>query len=157
MSYFTKLGKNTSPMQWSGSIPVEFRYTAGVAGEAFFRSLKDEGRLRGTRCDSCAVTYVPARLFCERCFSQLDHWVDVSLEGELYSYTVTHFDLKVNPLARPRVFGLVRLYHADTVLFHEVLADKNQLRIGMKVKALLKPANLRKGAITDIRGFVPKG
>ena len=54
-----------------GELPVSFRYTPGVANTTFFEALRDRGVLLGSRCPSCAVTYLPARLFCERCFSEL--------------------------------------------------------------------------------------
>ena len=156
MSFLSKLEKTAQPRSQSGSIPVEFRYTQGVAGEKFFRALKDEGRILGTRCAQCAMTYVPGRLFCERCFAELQDWVDCGHDGELFSYTVTHVGLDGEVLAAPRVFGLIKLYHADTLLFHEVLASPDRLRIGMKLRAVLKPKNRRRGSITDLRGFAPR-
>ncbi len=156
MSFFSKIERNVELRAWPGEIPVQFRYTAGVAGETFFRRLKEEGRIYGTRCDHCGITYAPGRLFCERCFAELDQWVDVGLEGELYSYTIVHHDLEGRPLDKPRILGLIKLYHADTVFYHEILAPSDQLRIGMKVVAVIKPKNRRRGAITDIQGFAPR-
>lgn len=156
MSFLRKIDRNTDLRTWAGEIPVQFRYTAGVAGETFLRRLKDEGKIYGTRCETCGITYVPARLFCERCFAELENWVDVGLEGEVYSYTIVHYDLEGQPLKKPRVFGLIKLYHADTLFYHEILAPPDQLRIGMKVVASLKPKNRRTGSITDIQGFEPK-
>ena len=57
--------------RWPGAIPVRHRYTPGVAGEVFFSALRDRGVLLGSRCERCRYVYVPARLFCERCFSEL--------------------------------------------------------------------------------------
>ena len=49
-----------APSAWSGTLPVTNRYTLGLAGERFFRAFKDEGRIYGTYCQECDVTYVPA-------------------------------------------------------------------------------------------------
>ena len=44
---------------WPGDIPVRHLYTAGLAGERFLREIKDHGRFLGSRCETCAYTYVP--------------------------------------------------------------------------------------------------
>ena len=61
-----------------GDLPFHSVYTVGIAGERFFRALKDEGKIMGTRCARCDVMYVPGRLYCEQCFSHLDDaaWFD---------------------------------------------------------------------------------
>ncbi len=139
-----------------GSFPVQFRYTTGVAGETFFKKLKEEGKIFGTRCNTCQYTYLPPRLFCERCFSELEEWVDVGLDGELYSYALVYRDLNGDSLEHPQIVGLIKFLHADSLFFHYILADPSYLRIGMKVQAIIKPARQRKGHISDIKGFVPR-
>ena len=67
-----KIARPDEVRRWPGSFPVAHRYTPGVAGEAFLTALRDRGVILGTRCERCAYTYVPARLFCERCFAELD-------------------------------------------------------------------------------------
>ena len=155
MGYPSKIHRNIQLRTWPGSIPVQFRYTVGKAGTTFFQRLRDEGRLYGTRCVECGLTYLPPRLFCERCFAELTEWVAVQDQGELFSYTVVHRDLNGRPLEKPQVFGLVQLYGADTVFFHRILADPDYLRFGMKVRAVLLPSARRTGAITDLVGFEP--
>ena len=59
-----------APTSWLGDLPVANRYTYGLAGEKFFRALKDEGKILGTYCPHCDQTYVPAAAFCERCLGQ---------------------------------------------------------------------------------------
>ena len=51
---------------------MSHRYTAGVAGERFFRALADRGAFLATRCGACGVVYCPARAFCERCMAALE-------------------------------------------------------------------------------------
>jgi uncharacterized OB-fold protein len=114
-----------------GELPVAFRYTPGVGNTAFFEALADRGVFLGSRCDECGVTYVPARIFCERCFA-------VDVDGA--------------PLAEPETIGLVRLDGADTVLLHR-LVDAHDPSIGMRVEAVLRPAEERTASIDDLRGF----
>ena len=37
-----------APNAWEGSLPVPSRYTYGLAGERFFRALKDDGAILGS-------------------------------------------------------------------------------------------------------------
>jgi uncharacterized OB-fold protein len=137
---------------WPGSIPVSHRYTAGVAGERFFGALRDRGAFLATRCPSCNLVYCPARTFCERCFAALDEELDVGPEGRLESFTVAHVGLD-GPLETPVIVGLVRLTGADTCLVHRVAAGPGELRIGMAVEAVLKPAEARTGSLEDVEFF----
>jgi uncharacterized OB-fold protein len=137
-----------------GQIPIRHRYTPGLAGEAFFRALKDRGVLLGSRCESCGITYCPARLFCERCFDELNADVECGPGGTLESFTVGYVGVEGEPLDEPVLMGLVRLDGADTVLMHFV-TDADELFIGMAVEAALKAKSKRTGSILDIEGFRP--
>ena len=139
-----------------GRVPIRHRYTPGVAGEAFFRTLKERGAFLASRCDSCSITYCPARLFCERCFDELNADVEAGPGGVLESFTVGHVGLEGEPLEEPMLVGLVRLDGADTVLMH-FLVDAEEAEIGARVDAVLKPKSKRTGSILDIEGFRPAG
>jgi uncharacterized protein len=139
--------------RWEGDLPVRHRYTPGVAGDAFFTALKDRGVLLGSRCESCAYTYVPARLFCERCFSELSADTEVGPGGELVSFTIVFRGIEDEPLERPRTLGAVRLDGADAVLIHRVDAGEEPLEIGERVEVVVEPGPKRTGSILDIAGF----
>jgi uncharacterized OB-fold protein len=138
--------------RWEGGLPVAHRYTPGVAGEAFFTALRDRGVLLGSRCASCDYTYVPARMFCERCFAELDADTEVGPAGTLVSFTVVYVDVDERPLERPVTYAIVRLDGADAVLLHRVIDDGDRpLEIGARVETVLEGE--RTGTILDIRGF----
>ena len=142
-----------------GSLPTHYRYTAGVAGQRFLATLRDEGVILGARCDKCRYTYVPARMYCERCFAALPEsaWVKVGPGGMLVSFTVVHVDLEGKSLDAPRTLGLVRLDGADGTLVHDLDEFVEQIpRVGMEVMAVLKPKAERTGSILDIRHFRPE-
>jgi len=141
---------------WPGSIPLESFYTAGLGGQIFFQALKERGELVGTRCKACKQVYVPARVFCERCFVELSEQVKVKTEGTLASFTFSFYDRDGARLGEPLVLGLVRLEGATTVLLHRLLkvTDPARVRIGARVKAVIKPKPDRTGSILDIEGFV---
>ncbi len=149
-----KLARPHEVRRWEGEIPVRHRYTPGVAGEVFFTALRDRGVLLGARCDGCGYTYVPARLFCERCFSELAADVEAGPGGTLVSFTIGFVGIEGEPLDRPVTLGLVRLDGADGVLFHHVIDSGDEpLEIGERVEVVLRPAELRAGSILDIEGF----
>jgi hypothetical protein len=139
---------------WPGDMPVEHRYTPGVAGEVFFTALRDRGVLLGSRCGSCSYTYVPARLFCERCFAELSADTEVGPQGALVSFTIGFVGIEGEPLDEPETFGLVRLDGADAVLLHRMLdVGDEPLEIGERVEAVIRTPNNREGSILDIEGF----
>ena len=136
----------------AGRLPVSFRYTPGVANTAFLEALRDRGVFLGSRCTVCVYTYVPSRMFCERCFSELAPDTECGPEGTLESWTVGHAGVDDEPLEPPVVLGLVRLDGADAVLMH-FLSGITDPEIGMRVRAVMKEQ--RTGSILDVEGFVP--
>ncbi|HET9672074.1 MAG TPA: Zn-ribbon domain-containing OB-fold protein [Actinomycetota bacterium] len=141
-------------MKIPGELAVSFRYTPGVGNTAFFEALRDRGVFLGSRCEHCGVTYLPARVFCERCLRELAPSVECGPEGELVSWTTARVDVDDRPLDAPVHFGLVRLDGADTVLLHRLLDGGNDApTIGARVRAVLVPE--RTGSILDVEGFAP--
>ena len=139
----------------AGELSVSFRYTPGVGNTAFFEALRDRGVFLGSRCDHCGVTYVPARVFCERCLAELGADVECGPDGELLSWTVARVDVDEEPLDRPVTYGLVRLDGADTAMLHRLLDVEGEPTIGMRVRSVL--ADRREGSIFDLNGFAPAG
>jgi uncharacterized protein len=133
-----------------GELPVAFRYTPGVANTQFFEALRDRGILLGSRCARCEVTYLPCRLFCERCFSELSADAECGPEGSLESWSVGHVGFDDEPLDPPAILGLVRVDGADTLFVHRLVGIE-QPTIGMRVRVQL--AFERTGSINDIDGF----
>jgi uncharacterized OB-fold protein len=135
-----------------GELPVSFRYTPGVGNTAFFEALRDRGVLLGSRCDACGVTYLPARIFCERCLAGLDPRVECGPAGTLESWTVGHVGIDGEALDEPVALGLVRFDGADTVVLHRLLGDA-EWSIGMRVEAVLRAE--RVASILDLEGVRP--
>ncbi|HHH41421.1 MAG TPA: Zn-ribbon domain-containing OB-fold protein [Chloroflexi bacterium] len=141
---------------WLGEIPIQSRYTVGIAGERFFREIQEHGRFLGTRCPECDLIYVPPRLYCEACFAHLEEWVEVPTTGYVYTYTVVHQDLDGEPLPEPRLLAFIQLDGTDGGLVH-FLGDvePDQVRLGMRVEAVFKEKAERRGSILDIVHFRP--
>jgi uncharacterized OB-fold protein len=149
-----KIASPDEVRRWEGDLPVRHRYTPGVGGEAFFAALKDRGVLLGSRCANCDYTYVPARMFCERCFAELTADTEVGPGGELVSFTILFEGIEGEPLELPEVIGAVRLDGADAVLIHRVLDLTDEpLEIGERFEVVLRPEGDRTGSILDIEGL----
>lgn len=145
----------TGARTWHGEIPITSLYTAGVGGQIFFKALKEKGELVGTRCSACAQVYLPARLFCERCFAELTEEVKIKPEGALKSFTFCYVDHDGGRLDRPLALALAQLEGATTLFLHRLLdvTDLSKVRIGSRVKMVIKPKSKRTGSILDIEGF----
>jgi len=143
-----------APQSWHGNLPVTSRYTFGLAGEKFFRSIKDNGKLMGTHCPKCERIYVPAALFCERCLSELDEWIDVGTVGEVHTYTLLYENYDGTPRSDPEIVAMISF--GDGGLIHRLgKIDTNEIEIGMTVKAVFRPPDQREGSILDIVHFEP--
>jgi uncharacterized OB-fold protein len=156
MAITEKVDKMHQAIAWEGKLPLTSRYSAGIAGERFFRAIKDEAKFMGTRCEACDLVYVPATLFCERCFSELEEWVEVATRGHVFTYTVLFRDLNDEPLEEPQVLAYVKLHGADGGLVHYIgETEKNLVYIGMEVEAVFKDGSEREGSILDVKHFRP--
>src|SRR5437899_11747153 len=86
MPILEKISQSSQARHWADSIPLEFHYTAGVAGEEFRRELKRSGRFLASGCSKCKNSYVPARMFCPSCFVEMKETRAIEGTGNLYSY-----------------------------------------------------------------------
>jgi len=133
-----------------GEFPVHFRYTAGIAGEKFLREIKDNGRLLAARCNNCQLNYLPPRLYCERCMSKLEIFVQVENAGIVQSYTVCTQDNLGKQLPEPVNVAFVRFPSTHGGLIHRI---NGEVCVGDRVRAVFKPRASRTGSILDIEYF----
>lgn len=139
---------------WPGDFPVSHLYTMGVAGERFFRELKDGGRFLGTRCAACDHVYVPPSIYCPGCFAALEEWKEVGPQGTVRAVTTAHHGVDGAPLESPETLALIQLDGADSLLAHRI-GEPEGVQIGAKVEAVFKDAAQRVGSILDVRYFRP--
>ena len=156
MAILEKVDKLHLATAWRGEMPLASRYTAGIAGETFFREIKDNARLMGTRCTNCELVYVPATMFCERCFAQLDEWVQVSNLGTVFTYTILYRDLDNQLMDPPAILAYVKLDGSTGGLVHYLSeVDPEDVYVGLEVEPVFKDAAEREGSILDIEHFRP--
>jgi len=128
--------------------------TFGLAGERFFRTIKEEGRIMGSHCKKCNHTHVPAAQFCEMCLNELSDWVDVGTVGELHTFTVLYEAYDGARLEQPEIVAFVGF--GDGGLVHRLQEiDPEDIYFGMPVEAVFKPKDQRVGSILDIAYFRP--
>jgi uncharacterized OB-fold protein len=141
-----------------GTMPVQYLYTAGAAGERFFQAIKTKGVFMATTCRECQITYLPPRVYCERCFADLSEtWSQVPSTGRVHSYTVVHQDQDGQPVGPPQIVAFVRMDGTDGGLIGRVLQSSlTDVHLEMPVEAVLRPARARRGTLDDIVGFAPR-
>lgn len=132
-------------------IKVPYTWSAGEALSRFFKALRDEQKILGSRCPQCRKVYVPPKKTCGICFIECLEWLEVGPSGTLVSFVQASYASPAHRSSKP-LFGLIRLDGADTALLH-LLGETNlqSLKIGMKVSAVF--AEKRTGSILDIAYF----
>lgn len=131
-------------------IEAEFNYSYGKISR-FFRELKDNKKIMGTKCPKCGVVFCPPTSDCPKCWVPTE-WVEVGPEGILLHYTVIGLPPLWIKRPTPFTLGLIKLDGADTGLMSFVdEIDIKKLRSGLRVEAVF--AEEREGYITDIDHF----
>lgn len=136
---------------------ARYAWDAGVAIGRYLEELK-AGRLIGRRCDSCRRIMIPPRMFCERCFCPTDEWVYLQDTGTVKTFSLCYITWDMRPLQEPQMPAVIDIDGASKGmgimhLLGEVKPE--EVKIGLRVKAVWKPAAERQGAITDILYFKP--
>ncbi|OLD14461.1 MAG: hypothetical protein AUI50_03840 [Crenarchaeota archaeon 13_1_40CM_2_52_14] len=156
MPILEKLAQPSQARHWTDSIPLEYHYTAGVAGEEFRRELRDNGRFLVSKCSKCKNTYIPARMYCPDCFIEMKDQFPIDMPGYVYSFTSVNRNRSGSDTDSPIMVCLVKFEGVKGGIVHLInMDDPNRVSIGMKVTPSLRNQSERTGAITDIIAFIP--
>jgi uncharacterized OB-fold protein len=141
---------------------LEYAWDNGPAIGRYLAELKN-GRLIGRECRKCHRVMLPPRMFCELCWRASDEWVFVKDTGTVNTFAISHVDWAAGRLdiaggQRPYTPAVIEIDGASKGmgilhLLDEV--DPEEIKVGMRVQAVWKPAEERTGSITDIRYFKP--
>jgi len=154
MPILEKITRPLDARHWTDSIPLEYHYTAGVAGEGFRRELKENGRFLSSKCAKCKTVYVPARMFCPSCFVEIKENTPLAKPGFVYSYTTVSHNRAGEPLKEPLTLALVKFEGVKGGIVHHLQVDgPNGVTFGTKVVPILRDQGQRTGALTDIIAF----
>jgi hypothetical protein len=156
MALIERFQKTTDIGFWEGQIPMSYIYTVGRAGEKFFRELMN-GKIFGAKCEACNITYVPAKIFCEKCFARLeDKYLDVGTKGKVYTFTHCFETYEGIRKEKPSIVAVIQIDGTQGFLVHWLgEIDFEKVSIGMPVEAVFKAKKDREGSILDIKYFKP--
>jgi uncharacterized OB-fold protein len=137
-------------------LDTRYEWDAGEAVGAFLDGLREQ-RILATTCVSCGRTLVPPRKFCERCFRPTDGWTEVPHTGTVETFSLCHVTWDMQPLDEPQIPAVIRLDGTSEGGFLHLLGEvaPDDVRAGMQVEAVWKPAGSRVGSILDIVHFRP--
>ena len=151
MPILEKIAQLSQARHWTDSIPLEYHYTVGVAGEKFRQELKENGRFLASKCTECKNSYVPARMFCPSCFEEMKDTTVVEQPGYVYSYTTINRN-RTGESCEPVTIALIKFQGVEGGVVHRL--DRSESPVfGMKVVPILKDTADRTGALTDIISF----
>jgi uncharacterized OB-fold protein len=151
-----KINQASQARHWTDSIPLEFHYTTGVAGQEFARELKEHGRFLSSKCKKCKTSYVPARMFCPKCFLEIKEQIPIEKPGYVYSFTKVEKNRTGDKLDEPLSVVLVKFEGVEGGIVHQMnMSNSSEVSFGTQVEPVLKPIGERTGALTDILEFRP--
>ncbi len=135
----------------------DFAWDTGVAIGRYLASLK-EGIILGSHCSTCRKTVVPPRTVCEWCFRPMDEFVPLQDTGTVNTFSLCYVTWDVKRIKEPEIPAVIEIdgaspLHGIMHMLDEV--DPQTVHIGMRVKAVWKPAEERQGSIIDILYFKP--
>jgi uncharacterized OB-fold protein len=150
-----KISQPQSARRVRGEVPIYHRYTLGVAGERFFKAMRDDQQILVSPCPKCHSRLLPPKMYCEACFEETsDTWEPLSSPGFIRSFTVVHRSLEEELLETPEVVVLVSWEGVRGGLIHRLSEiELDRVALGMKVEPVW--AGERVGAISDISHFRP--
>ena len=151
----SKIGQAQQARQVTGEIPIYHRYTLGIAGERFFKAMRDDRQILASPCPKCQNRLLPPKIYCASCFEETsDQWEALTGPGNVRSFTVVHRSLEEEPLATPEIVVLVSWEGVRGGLIHRLKeVDPSDVVIGMAVEPVW--SDQRVGAMNDISHFRP--
>lgn len=136
---------------------AKYAWAMGVAMSRFLDELK-KGKIIARKCKKCGRVLVPPRMFCEFCFRPTDEWLYVKDSGTINTYSVSYLAADASRLEEPTICAVIELDGAsEGIGILHILGEvkPEDVKFGMKVKAVWKSQEERVGAITDVKYFKP--
>lgn len=140
------------------AVDARYAWDTGVAVSQYLRGLK-QGKILARQCRKCRRVLVPPRMFCEQDFRPTDRWVEVQDTGRVNTFSICWVRWDMEPLKIPEIPAVIEIDGASPGIgfMHKLgEVDPDQVRVGMEVEAVWKPAGEREGSILDIKYFRPR-
>ncbi len=135
---------------------TKYSWATGVAVGEFLRGLKG-GFITGSKCDQCERIVVPPRIFCEWCFRRTENWVRLPDTGIVNTYSVSYITADTTRVKTPTIPAVIEIDGTSNAGFLHLISEvkPEDVKIGMRVKAVWMEPSKRQGSITDIKYFAP--
>ena len=136
-------------------VSLDYDYVTGRAQSRFLRGIA-EGRILGQRCPECRRVYVPSRGACPRCAVATEEEVQVADKGTVTTFCIVRVPSE-NLSFTPPYACIAVLLDGANIPFNHVLQEcaLEDVRMGMRVQAVWKPAAELGPSMTSIRYFKP--
>jgi uncharacterized OB-fold protein len=138
-------------------VSLDYLYSASPEESAFYRGLL-EGKIVGQRCPTCQKVYVPPRSACPVDGVAPTELVELPDTGTLTTFCIVNVPFLGQKITPPYVSAYVLLDGADIAFLHLILdIPADEVRMGMRVKAVWKPREEWGTTIENIDHFSPTG
>ncbi|WP_028652284.1 Zn-ribbon domain-containing OB-fold protein [Nocardioides halotolerans] len=138
-------------------IELDYLYAASPEESLFYTSLS-EGKLVGQRCPSCGKVYIPPRSACPADGTPTAEEVELPDTGTVTTFCVVNVPFLGQRITPPYVSAYILLDGADIAFLHLILdIPAEEVRMGMRVKAVWKPREEWGTTIENISHFAPTG
>jgi uncharacterized OB-fold protein len=138
-------------------VSLDYLYAASPEESAFYRGL-NEGRIVGQRCPSCQKVYVPPRSACPSDGTPTAEEVEVAQTGTITTFCIVNVPFLGQKITPPYVSAYVLLDGADIAVLHLILGvPAEEVRMGMRVRAVWKPRDQWTYSLENIDHFEPTG
>ncbi|MCX6402272.1 MAG: OB-fold domain-containing protein [Propionibacteriales bacterium] len=138
-------------------VSLDYNYAASPEESLFYRGL-NEGRIMGQRCPTCQKVYVPPRSACPADGTPTEEEVELSQTGTITTFCIVNVPFLGQKITPPYVSAYVLLDGADIAVLHLILGvPADEVRMGMRVKAVWKPKDEWAYSLENIDHFAPTG
>lgn len=138
-------------------VRLGYDYAASPEESTFGRGLK-EGRVLAQACPVCHKVYVPPRGACPVDGVPTSEPVELPATGIVTTFCIVNVPFLGQKIQPPYVSAYVLLDGADIAFLHLILGcDADEVRMGMRVRAVWKPEDERTYSLENISHFEPTG
>ena len=138
-------------------VSLDYDYAASPEESLFYRGL-NEGRIMGQRCPTCEKVYIPPRSACPADGTPTAEEIELAQVGTVTTFCIVNVPFLGQKITPPYVSAYVLLDGADIAVLHLILGvPAEEVRMGMRVKAVWKPKDEWTFSLENIDHFAPTG
>jgi uncharacterized protein len=138
-------------------ISITYDWSAGPGVSGYLQGLL-EGRLVGNRCPSCSKVYMPPRGVCPTCAVLLGEAVELGNKATVTSFCIVNVPFLGQRIPIPYVAANIVVDGSDIAFSHLILeCEASEVRMGMRVEAVWRPAEEWGPTLENIDHFRPTG